>query len=133
MSPYVELIVALLLPTAAGYLLIGMSRGFLWAGGRQWRRSQVPEPEPLDRLASNLRRLRAQLEDMETRSGVTAKNLRLQALRGAYTDALGTACQRLQVGPPASTGGERARQAEIYRVEAELRQRGLDVREPAGR
>jgi hypothetical protein len=132
-SPYVELIVVILLPTAAGYLLIGVTRGFLWAGGRHWRRSQVPDPEPLDRLATNLRRLRAELEDMETRSGVTAKNLRLQALRGAYTDALGTACQRLRVGPPASTGGDRARQAEIYRVEAELRQRGLDVREPAGR
>jgi hypothetical protein len=73
---------------------------------------------------------------METRSGVTAKNLRLQALRGAYADALGAACQRLQVSPPLNAsppGGERARQAEIYRVEAELRQRGLDVREPASR
>src|SRR5579859_4931034 len=85
-SPYVEFIVAIMLPTAAVYLLIGMTRGFLWAGSRRWR-GPAPEPEPLDRLATNLRRLRTELEDMETRSGVTAKNVRLQALRGAYTDA----------------------------------------------
>ena len=135
MSPYVEFLLAIMLPTAAGYLLIGMTRGFLWAGGRRWRRSPAPEPEPMDRLAANLRRLRAELEDMETRSGVTAKSVRLQALRGAYTDALGAACQRLQVSPldTSTPGGELARQAEIYRVEAELRQRGLDVREPASR
>lgn len=65
-----------------------------------------------------------------------AKHLRLQALRGAYVDALCTACQRLEVSPPLSAGqagSERANQADIYRVEAELRQRGLDVREPASR
>jgi hypothetical protein len=57
------------------------------------------------------------------------------ALRGAYLDALGTACRRLEVSPPAvrgsSLGPVTADQAEIYRVEAALRQRGLDVREPA--
>ena len=65
-----------------------------------------------------------------------AKHLRLQALRGAYVDALGTACQRLEVGPPLHAGlpaGGQAYQADIYRVEAQLRQRGLDVREPAAR
>ena len=48
------------------------------------------------------------------------------ALRGAYADALSLACRRLDVSPP--RGGDRAPQAEIYRVEAALRQRGLDVR-----
>ena len=137
MSPYVELILVIMLPTAAGYGLIALWRGLKWAGDRQWFRSgdRTPEPEPIERLAANLRRLRAELENLENRPGFLAKNLRLQALRGAYSDALGTACRRLQVGPPSSSppGGERGRQAEIYRVEAELRQRGLDVREPATR
>ena len=70
----------------------------------------------------------------ETRTGVLNKHLRVEALRGAYLDALGTACRRLEVSPPVIEGhpvSPRANQAEIYRVEAALRQRGLDVREPA--
>jgi hypothetical protein len=93
-----------------------------------------PEPEPIERLTSTLRRLRAQLEDMETRTGVPNKHVRVEALRGAYLDVLGAACRRLEVSPPAiegNPGSSRANQAEIYRVEAALRQRGLDVREPA--
>jgi hypothetical protein len=55
------------------------------------------------------------------------------SLEGAETlipmlDALCTACERLEVSPP--PGGERTPQAEIYRVEAALRERGLDVRQP---
>jgi len=84
-------------------------------------------PEPIERLAGNLRRLRAELEAMETRTGVPNKHVRVGALRGAYLDALGTACRRLDISPP--PGGDRASQAEIYRVEAALRQRGLDVRQ----
>lgn len=134
MSPYLALIAVVLLPTAIGYGVIGSVRALRWAG--EWRRSRipVPEPEPIERLAGNLRRLRAELESMETRSGIPNKHVRVEALRGAYLDALGTACRRLEVSPPAaggSTVGSRARQAEIYRVEAALRQRGLDVRETA--
>ena len=128
MSRYLELVAVILLPTALGYCAVALVRGFKWAGKLRDRHRTAPEPEPIERLAANLRRLRAQLEDMETRSDVPAKHLRLQALRGAYMDALGTACQRLEAGPPS---GEHASQAEIYRVEAQLRQRGLDVREPA--
>ncbi|HEX7164021.1 MAG TPA: hypothetical protein VF223_22625, partial [Trebonia sp.] len=57
-----------------------------------------------------------------------AKHHRVQALRGAYLDTLSAACQRLDVTPPSGDG---APLAEIYRVEAGLRQRGLDVRETA--
>ena len=53
----------------------------------------------------------------------------MQALRGAYADALAAACRRLEVSPP--PGGERAPLAEIYRAEAALRERGLDVRQDA--
>ena len=131
MSPYVLFIVAILLPTAVGYVAIFGVRGLRWAGER---RTHAPDPEPIERLTQTLRRLRAELETMETRTGVPNKSVRVNALRGAYLDALRSACQRLEVTPPATSGTagrQRAGQAEIYRVEADLRQRGLDVREPA--
>jgi hypothetical protein len=134
-DPAEEFIVAVLLPIAAIYGLIASARVVRWASDRR-DNLNTAEPEPIDRLAANLRRLRAQLEDLETRADVPAKNLRLRALRGAYADVLTTACQRLGVDPPLQAGpvaGGQAYQAEIYRVEAQLRQRGLDVREPAAR
>ena len=69
MSPYLALIAVVLLPTAIGYGVIGAFRAARWANN--WRESRivVPEPEPIERLARNLRRLRAELEAMETRSG----------------------------------------------------------------
>jgi hypothetical protein len=100
------------------------------------RRSRDATPEPVERLGANLVRLRSQLEAMETRTDLPAKNLRLRALRAAYVDALNDACQRLDISPPESDARGRpedVRQAEIYRVEAALRLRGLDVREKAGR
>ena len=134
MSPYLALVAVVFLPTAIGYGVIGAFRAARWADN--WRQSRVPppEPEPIERLTTTLRRLRAQLEDMETRTGVPNKHARVEALRGAYLDVLGAACRRLEVSPPAiegHPGHSRANQAEIYRVEAALRRRGLDVREPA--
>jgi hypothetical protein len=137
-SPPVELLVAIALPIAAIYSLIGGGRLVRWVSD-SWipeRRSRGATPEPVERLGANLVRLRSQLEAMETRTDLPAKNLRLRALRAAYVDALNDACQRLDVTPlavAASARPEGVRQAEIYRVEAALRQRGLDVREPAGR
>lgn len=130
MNPVLELVIVVLIPTAVGYAMIGGFRGLRWSAERwyAWRYRQAPPAEPIERLCANLRRLRAELDATETRSGVPAKHLRVSALRGAYLDALATACRRLDVPPPA---GARVAQAEIYRVEAALRQRGLDVREPA--
>ena len=127
MSPVAEWVITFSLLPAAGYALIGACRAARWLGER---RCVAPPPEPIGRLAADLRRLRADLEDTETRAGLAAKYHRVQALRGAYLDALSTACQRLDVDPPPGDG---APLAEIYRVEAALRQRGLDVREPAAR
>jgi len=129
-NPYVELGLVVMIPTAVGYGLIFSLRGIHWAVER-WPRSGPPEPEPMERLTATLRRLRSELESMETRTGIPNKHVRLRALRGAYLDVLGTACQRLGVAPPRGTGTQRFDQADIYRVEAELRQRGVDVREPA--
>jgi hypothetical protein len=129
----IELVIVVLLPTAAGYAIIGGFRGAGWTAERWHARRHRLEPpaEPIERLQANLRRLRAEIDVTETRTGIPAKNLRLKALRGAYVDALCTACERLEVSPP--PGGERAPQAEIYRVEAALRERGLDVRQPVAR
>jgi hypothetical protein len=126
--PVFLLIVACLLPTAAGCALIWGGKGVRWLAERSYRR---PAPEPIERLGADLRRLRSELEAVETRTDIAAKGHRLRALRGAYVDTLVTACQRLDVSPPPA--GEHVPQAEIYRVEAALRQRGLEVRETATR
>jgi hypothetical protein len=120
----VELIAVILLPTALGYALLGSVRVLRWAAER---RSRAPAVEPIERIGANLRRLRAELEAAETRTDLPVKTVRVRALRGAYLDTLTAACHRLGVTPP--PGGDRVPQTEIYRVEAALRQRGLDVRE----
>jgi hypothetical protein len=131
-SPVVEFLIAAALPTAAGFALVYAWRGAGWIGQvRARRRANAAPPEPIERLEADLRRLRAELEDTETRADLTAKRHRVQALRGAYLDALRAACRRLDVPPP--PGGDSAPLAEIYRVEAALRKRGLDVRETATR
>ena len=124
----VEWIAIFMLPTAAVYAVLGSFRLARWAARRR-SLSRAPVVEPIERIGTSLRRLRAELETAETRTDLTAKSLRVRALRGAYLDTLTTACQRLGVSPP--PGGDRAPQAEIYRAEAALRQRGLDVRETA--
>jgi hypothetical protein len=123
-----EFVFAIVLMPVAGYALIGAWRGARWLSESRYK---APPPEPIGRLEGRLRRLRAELEATETRAGLTAKHHRVRALRGAYADALTAACQRLEVSPPA--GGDRAPLPEIYRAEAALRQRGLDVRETAVR
>ena len=125
MSWVIYLIVVLVAMPVVMYALIGGWRAANWVAEK---RCTPPAPEPVERLTANLRRLRAELNDTETRDGLTAKHHRVQALRGAYIDTLTAACQRLDVPPPP---GDRAPLAEIYRVEAALRQRGLDVRETA--
>ena len=125
MSWVIDLVVVLVGMPVAGYALIGSWRGANWLAEKRYK---PPAPEPVERLAANLRRLRAELNDTETRDGLTAKHHRVQALRGAYIDTLTAACERFDVPPPP---GDRAPLAEIYRAEAALRQRGLDVREPA--
>ena len=132
-SPVIEWVIVLLLPTAIGGAIIVGLRGMRWSSERwQARRYQLePQGEPIERLGARLRRLRAELDATEVRSDLPAKNVRLRALRGAYVDVLSAACERLEVGPP--RGGDRASWAEIYRAEAGLRERGLDVRQPAAR
>jgi hypothetical protein len=132
MKPPLEFAVAVALPIAAVYAMIGGGRLIQWLTDQQ---SRPDSAEPIEQLRANLVRLRAQLEDMETRSDQPAKNLRVRALRAAYVDRLLDACQRLDVSPPAGVGArpESVRQSDIYRMEAALLERGLNVREPAAR
>jgi HPt (histidine-containing phosphotransfer) domain-containing protein len=127
-SPVFGYLLLFALPTAVGFAIVGAVRAARWLGeARRKVRFQALPAEPIERLQADLRRLRAELEDTENQSGLIAKHHRVQALRGAYADALAAACRRLEVSPP--PGGDRAPQAEIYRVEAALRQRGLEVRQ----
>jgi hypothetical protein len=129
-NPVLAYVLLFALPTAVGFALIGAWRAARWLAEARYRaRFRALPPEPIERLQADLRRLRSELEDTETRSGLTAKHHRVQAVRGAYLDTLSAACRRLDISPP--RGGDRASQAEIYRVEAALRQGGLEVRTEA--
>lgn len=131
MSPFAEWVLACALMPAVGCALIGVRRAARRLDeARREAPPPPPPPVPVERLAADLRRLRSDLEDTETRDGLIAKYHRVQALRGAYIDVLSAACRQLDVIPPS---GDHAPLAEIYRVEAALRQRGLDVRETAAR
>jgi hypothetical protein len=135
MSPAIELIGVILLPTAVGYALLGGGRACRWAAERRksarFREEQPATVEPIERLGARMRRLRAELESLETRTDVPAKGVKLRAIRGAYLDLLRVACERLDVAP--LPPGDLIPQAEIYRAEAALRRSGLDVRETASR
>jgi len=93
------------------------------------QRSAAGLAEPsIERVAADLRRLRLQLELRENRPGITGKGMKMGALRRAYVEVLCTACRQLDVQPPQQLGQLQTPLAEIYRVESELRARGLDVR-----
>jgi hypothetical protein len=113
---------AVLLPTIAGYAIVFAVHGYRRAAEA---RRRPPQPEPMERLVTRLRRLRAELEATENSQRGPARQHRLRAVRGAYLDVLASACQRVGVSPP--PGGDLARQADIYRAEAALRARGVDV------
>ena len=126
MSPLALLAFALVLPTLAGFAIVLSMHGYHRFAEARLR---PPPAEPVDRIAKRLRRLRAELEATECGQRGPAKRHHVLAARGAYIDTLTDACERLGVSPPA--GGDRARQADIYRVEAALREHGLDVRDAA--
>jgi hypothetical protein len=132
MTPPFEFALAIALPVAAVYSVIGGGRLLKWISEQQTR---TPVPEPIQQVREDLVRLRAELEAMETRSDLVAKNLRLQALRAAYVDTLNDACRRLDISPPLGVParGGTIRQSDIYRIEAALRERGIEVRETVAR
>jgi hypothetical protein len=101
----------------------------LIAEQRAQQRRAAGAAVPIEKVAADLRRLRAQLEARENRPGLTGKGMRMGAVRTAYVQVLTIACHQLEVSPPRSGGPQwHTPLAEIYRVEAQLRERGLDVR-----
>jgi hypothetical protein len=121
-STVVDLVLVVVLMPVAVYALIGAVRAARWLAEA---RRKAPPPVPVERLAANLRRLRAELDQTETSADLIAKRHRVRSVRGAYLDTLAEACVRLDVTPPP---GDAATQADIYRTEAALAARGLDVR-----
>ena len=117
-----DLVLVVVLMPVAVYALIGAVRAARWLAEA---RRKAPPPVPVERLAANLRRLRAELDQTETSADLIAKRHRVRSVRGAYLDTLAEACVRLDVTPPP---GDAATQADIYRTEAALAARGLDVR-----
>lgn len=93
------------------------------------RRTSTPVlREPIERLGANLCRLRRRLDATENEIFIPFKAARVRALRAAYVDVLSAACEELEVPPPTAHGSSTMLLIEIYRVEAALRERGLDVR-----
>ena len=103
-----------------------------WEQISEQRQPAGPAGHSIERVTADLRRLRQQLEMRENRPGTTGKGLKMAAVRRAYVEVLNTACRQLDVRPPQQRGQLEPPLAEIYRVESELRTRGLDVW-PAGR
>lgn len=118
----VLLVVAVLLPTAAGYAVVVVRR---LRRRLDERRSGAPQMQPIERVFADVRRLHNLLDTTENCPDLPAKQLRCTATRAAYVDALSTVCRQLELEPPS---GRPVSRAEIYRVEADLRRFGLDVR-----
>ena len=130
MGTLVILVVAVALPTLVGCAAITLVRVARAVGAR--RHAGTTTARPIEQVAADLRRLRAELESAENRPRTTAKGTRVRALRQAYADTLATACAQLGVMAPAVLRSGRASRTEVYRIEAALRERGLDVRTASG-
>ncbi len=117
------LLLAVAMPTGLGYAVVGARR--LYAA-REAARDPWPSGRPVERISSDVRRLHVQLDEIENApDDLPAKNHRCRATRAAYIDALSAACRQLEIVAPT---GWPVTDSEIYRVEAELRRCGLDVR-----
>ncbi len=135
MNPPFEFALAIALPIAAFYAVIGGGRLLNWISEQRvtQHRAHAPAPAPMLRVRADLVRLRAEVESTETRDDLLAKNMRLRAVRAAYVDSLYDACGRLDISPLPGARAGSIRQSDIYQLETALRARGLDVREPAVR
>lgn len=118
----IQLVVAILLPTALVYAVLGVRRVVTHV---ELRRPALPDTVPIERLHADLRRLHDLLNATENANGIAAKAFHCKATRAAYIDVLVAACRQLEVEPPT---GHPVPEAEIYRVESDLRRLGLDVR-----
>ena len=115
--------------TVLGWAVLGGIRLYRAVAGHS--PSAPARREPIERLGANLCRLRRRLEAAENDASAPFKAARVRALRGAYVDVLSSACEELEISPPAADGNAAVPLTEIYRAEAALRACGLDVRRQA--
>jgi hypothetical protein len=122
------ILLLLLTPALVGLALLGAIG--LWGDSvrlRFRRREPVPAIPPLERVAVDLRRLRADVIRLEDAPDTTPnRTARLSLVRTAYRESLLIACRALEV--PVNAGDlSRSPAIEIDRLESELRDRGLEV------
>jgi len=120
------LVVVLLVPTMLGWAVLGGAR--LWRGVRSRGRGPVATNQPIERIATDLRRLKAERTKLVGQPPGPGRGVRSQALTAAYVDVLTAACRVLEVPPPRVSAAGRTTATEISRVEAELWMKGLDPR-----
>lgn len=116
----------MLLPTLLGAAVVGAAKAWRLLTDR--RRTALATGPTIERLSADVRRLRSELAAAEEPTTRPGRSVRIRAIRGAYLDALTAACWALEVPPPQPAGAGQVPMTEIYRAEAALRSRGLDVR-----
>jgi hypothetical protein len=120
------LVVLLFVPTVLGWAVLGVAR--MW----RWVQSRDPGPvatnQPIERIATDLRRLNAERRELVAQPPGPGRGLRSRALTAAYVDVLTVACRVLEVSPPRVSETGRTTASEISRVESELGEKGLDPR-----
>ncbi len=86
-----------------------------------------PNGPPIERLASDLRRLRSELV-----THPPANNVRRTALLSAYDSVLAAMCQRLDIGTDlgATTSTRQDRELERLRAEAAIEEAGVPLGRP---
>jgi hypothetical protein len=126
------LVLAIFLPTLVGLALLAAFRLGRHVAERERERQHGPVPlgPPIEQIAADLRRLNQERRQQVGQGPAPGRGVRSRALTAAYLDVLTTACAVLEVVPPRVRPDGRVVAGEIDRVEAELRERGLDV-EPA--
>jgi hypothetical protein len=113
------------------YLVIACTAFFIamarvlewWARGGGWtRKAPMPSGPPIERLASDLRRLGNDYSRIES-SDLPRRAVRLQSVSLAYDDTLYACCTALEIPEPPRPPFDPVQRLEI---EATLAQRGLD-------
>lgn len=119
-----EVVLVLLSPTLIAAAVLQSGRLARAVAARRSVIRPTPTTAPLESLAADARRLRQAVIAAENGPDTTpGRGTRVRALRTAYAECLRDACHALDVPVAAAD----LRGAELYRVEAELRDRGLDV------
>lgn len=119
------LVVALLLPSAICYAALHLVDVMRFIRRRLWPDPVVAFGRPVERIAADVRRLRAQVDAATASTAQPAKALRRRALLAAYDDVLVEACRALDVREDLRHTRGDLLFVERCRVELALRDAGL--------